>query len=891
MVGNDLIKGGVGNDEIYGGEGNDTLYGGVDDDIITGDGGIDTIFGDDGNDNIDGGADDDFISGGLGNDTLTGGIGNDAVYGGEGNDNFIYIYRDNIGAFDEYDGGKGSDKLSVYFTSAEYALEGVQRDLLFYKTDRFVNDNAGFANNIIYSFALLGLIIQEIENMDIFVDDQLQTISFNSFLGSELDEIIIGSSSEDVALGNEGDDLIQGLAGDDDLRGGSGADTIEAGDGVDTVYGDLGDDIITGEGGSDRLFGGKGDDIISGGADNDYIEGDKGNDTISGDFGDDLLVGGEGDDTLTGGIGSDILLGGKGNDNLNGGEGSDLLVYNEADGVSGNDIIDGGTGFDILQLVLSDSTLTLQSFQDDLVDLKNAISNQTTYYMESLGLTVSNIEVVDIHRNDGKEYSTLIAVDDFIEVNQDQSITFTDLMNNDLHFEQKSFLITEVSQAIHGAITLNHENTITYLSDIDYFGEDSFIYSVLDSDGNISTATVSILVQDVLEDTILTITGTSSSDILSGTSGDDIIKGLEGNDTLDGLGGDDKFIYLSGNDTFNGGEDSDTADFSNFDKPVWVKLDYNGIEVWHRNGQVLTSGTWEAFVDLNSIENFIGTNFSDILIGDSNNNIFTGLDGNDNIEGYAGDDIIYGGLGDDDLDGGAGIDTLSYANSLSAITLDLRTNNATGEGNDTINNFEVIVGSSHDDEITGSESGTDTLYGGAGNDNIYARNGNDIVYAGEGDDYINAAFGNDVLYGDEGNDHIIGAQGNDIIHGGTGDDLIIGREDNDVIYGGAGSDELHGGSGVDSFVFEAVTAFEGVDTIKDFNQFNEIIDISDVLSGYDNTVDTFTDFVQMIDNGANSVLSIDVDGGADNYVQIAVIEGVTGLTDEVQLVSNGTLIV
>ena len=59
------------------------------------------------------------------------------------------------------------------------------------------------------------------------------------------------------------------------------------------------------------------------------------------------------------------------------------------------------------------------------------------------------------------------------------------------------------------------------------------------------------------------------------------------------------------------------------------------------------------------------------------------------------------------------------------------------------------------------------------------------VYGGDGDDFIWANSGSNILFGDAGKDNIVG---------GDGDDFIIG---------GAGDDTLHGGGGSDTFCFGA----------------------------------------------------------------------------------------
>ena len=48
--------------------------------------------------------------------------------------------------------------------------------------------------------------------------------------------------------------------------------------------------------------------------------------------------------------------------------------------------------------------------------------------------------------------------------------------------------------------------------------------------------------------------------------------------------------------------------------------------------------------------------------------------------------------------------------------------------------------------------------------------------------------------------------------------------------------------------------------------------------------------MQITDNSTDSALAVDADGGADNFVAVASILGVTGLTDEAALEANGYLL-
>ena len=178
------------------------------------------------------------------------------------------------------------------------------------------------------------------------------------------------------------------------------------------------------------------------------------------------------------------------------------------------------------------------------------------------------------------------------------------------------------------------------------------------------------------------------------------------------------------------------------------------------------------------------------------------------------------------MDGGAGLDTLSYASSPSAVTVNLGASTASGGGgNDSITNFENIMGTSASDSILGSTGanwiisvgGADTLDGGLGNDTItgvLVTVPSDVIGAisyssatgpvtlnltagsaigGGGTDAIQyqnyfkfvtgSSAGDSILgystdyyyfFGGEGNDTIDGSRGQDTIDGGPGNDSLVG---------------------------------------------------------------------------------------------------------------------
>ena len=96
--------------------------------------------------------------------------------------------------------------------------------------------------------------------------------------------------------------------------------------------------------------------------------------------------------------------------------------------------------------------------------------------------------------------------------------------------------------------------------------------------------------------------------------------------------------------------------------------------------------------------------------------------------------------------------------------------------------------------------------------------GIDEIRAGAGDDIIDMtsqrfyclSYGMTV-YGGAGNDTIWASNNNNILFGDEGDDRIVGGLDDDVIVGGSGNDAMHGGGGDDIFTFGANW---GNDTVK-----------------------------------------------------------------------------
>lgn len=143
-----------------------------------------------------------------------------------------------------------------------------------------------------------------------------------------------------------------------------------------------------------------------------------------------------------------------------------------------------------------------------------------------------------------------------------------------------------------------------------------------------------------------------------------------------------------------------------------------------------------------------------------------------------------------------------------------------GSGNDTVQIMDGVLadadinGGKGDDMLIVLSSGTVTLNGGAGNDQLITAGGNDTVYGGAGDDEISTQGGNDTIYGGGGNDTITTSSGLNQIFGESGLDLIYGGRDADVIDGGAGNDGIWGDAGYTNAMRELVPEVGAADTIR-----------------------------------------------------------------------------
>ncbi|MBB3019542.1 Ca2+-binding RTX toxin-like protein [Microvirga lupini] len=257
---------------------------------------------------------------------------------------------------------------------------------------------------------------------------------------------------------------------------------------------------------------------------------------------------------------------------------------------------------------------------------------------------------------------------------------------------------------------------------------------------------------------------------------------------------------------------------------------------------VTNTGTIRGWVELGDGNDiFRGEN------GWSNGYILLG-NGDDQAWGGAASEVFSGGAGNDTIDAGAGTQDAIYFIDDANITLDLRIAGPqqTGEGLDTLLNFEWVYSETGADRLTGNDlanlldsgDGNDTLDGGLGDDSLDGGDGIDTLVVsgsraaaidlGVGRAPQNTGHGLDVILGIEnvsggsGADRLTGDGGANALAGNGGKDRLSGGAGDDTLTGGAADDILTGGAGRDVFVFDA-SRVKNVDTVKDYVVADDVI--------------------------------------------------------------------
>ena len=748
----------------------------------------------------------------------------------------------------------------------------------------------------------------------------------DTMIGSVDDDTLRGLGGDDQLFGGPGNDRLSGGAGNDQLFGDPGSDTLfggadddvlRGGDENDELFGDEGRDRLFGEAGVDRLVGGAGGDIYfvdsaeevvdedpGGGRDQvrsivtftlpDNVEvlsllgaaaingtGNEQANTLNGNDARNVLRGLGGSDTLNGAAGNDLLDGGNAADTMRGGPGNDTYVVdNESDAV----VEEPGAGSD---LVRSSIDFTLPANVENLT-----VSGATNGTGNDGRNTIRGSELANtIRGEDGDDRLEGGAGNDILRGGRN----FDDLFGG------------EGDDRLEGGASIDVLNGGP--------GIDTFIGGPGDDFLSYEGARGRVVV-DLARGTAQADGGSESisgiENVLGGERNDRLIGDGNAN-TLEGRGGNDVLIGGLG---FGGGGPVEGTPVTGNGTLVGG---LGGPGGFGENALVPQDDSPSATVDLSTVFedglDFFGLNpFTSVFINNNGNITFNAAQSTFTppvLTGDTGNPIIAPFFADVDTrppeDGGPPGGTVSWDLDTARDIFTVTWNDVGyfAQHTDRTNDFQLQLydrGSGDFDMVfrygaidwtTGDASGgTDGLGGTVARAGWNSGNGADffeLPAAGRQAQILNLEAAN-------GNTGVRGLWVFQVRNGEVaGDpDTLDGGAGNDRLVGGAGEDRLTGGPGNDRFEYASLS--DRGDIINDFRLGEDVIDLSSVVTGFAPGDSNPAEFLQLAATsrlrdddveqpGFN--LSVDVDGGGNNFVQFAEVFGAgSGVTVD-QLVSSG----
>ncbi|KPK08653.1 MAG: hypothetical protein AMJ64_02875 [Betaproteobacteria bacterium SG8_39] len=449
-----LLQGNEQSNFIIGLKGDDTLFGYGGNDRLKGGKGDDTLYGGEGNDKL---------NGGKGNDVLEGGAGNDKLDGGKGDDIAVYSMAANlgpgfvdIGTHDVYDGGRGDDTLVLRLTYGEHALASVQADIANFLAFLSADAKACGSHERTFEFQSFDL---DVRNFEALVIELVNTAPVAATDAGETDEdtpLVVPAAAGVLANDSDPDHLdILSIAGFDAISalGAAVQVNVDGSYSYDPRAAPALQALAAGETTIDQFT---------------YLVSDLAGETS----GATVLL------TVTGVNDAPVGV-------------ADAYALNEDEtlsvstaGVLTNDTdVDGPTLSAIFVAGPAHGMLTLNldgSFS--YVPDADYFGSDSFSYRASDGLDESGITEVTLAVREVNDNP--IAATDSATVAEDSVDNTIVVLSNDVPgpANESGQTLTVVSAvAMHGAVDINPDGTLSYTPDADYFGEDVIQYTILDN--------------------------------------------------------------------------------------------------------------------------------------------------------------------------------------------------------------------------------------------------------------------------------------------------------------------------------------------------------------------------------------------------------------------------
>ncbi len=527
-AGDDIISAGSGNDWVYGGVGNDTIYGGQFEDVLHGGAGDDILYAGSGNDIVYGGAGndilyeeagnspilysdgDDILDGGDGDDILYAGRGSNILKGGAGDDTYNFFYADGESIIYEdetsdsydtillsvlYDFSKIGDNLVISSDNINIEFTITIKDYFDTSSDHQIESllvgsaiSKALPNLGINTYDYAGGIQFYEKNSNDFVDKTINLLNY-----SFQDIYTMEKVNSDVHITFDDENKL--ILSSQDIAHYIGSVVDQNGE----VFNDFQQDYwyfsnhaVNNSSNLVNYLGG-----------NDYLYGSNGAEYLYAWGGNDLLLGLGGDDTLDGALGDDTLDGGDGNDTLKGSSGADTFVIgkyaNTTDTIQDYEHYNPNEKIDLS--AFSNDYINYSQFSQNMVDESNQVRITLTGNQELVleGVTAAQLSAdnfIGIVANNNP-----IGYNDAFTINEDAVLTGNLLLDNgagvdsDLDGDTLS-VIGEIGKATEqgGTVDINNDGTFTYTPLANYFGTDSFTYTLTDGNGGtaLTTTTISI---------------------------------------------------------------------------------------------------------------------------------------------------------------------------------------------------------------------------------------------------------------------------------------------------------------------------------------------------------------------------------------------------------------